>query len=171
MNPNSKILHLLKNLLLFSPPFLLWIYLFRGFYPERLLLPRDGWQAYNYVNFYIHNIARGVFPLWNPFFALGRPNDLHLRTIGEFNPFFYLIVFFNHLGLSFSLSYFIFLICYYFLGLVGFYLLTKRIFNDKTTACLALVLLLFSFLGMVIFSSPVVLLLFVPMAWPRGRWC
>lgn len=165
LKKENRLTAFVKNFLLFFPPIVLWGYLFRNFFSGRVMLGHDAWNAYQYINFYVYNIVHGVYPMWNPFFAWGRPNLLHLRTIGEFNPFFYVIPVLKSLGLSLPLSYFIFLVAYYFLGLAGFYLLVKRVTHDKMAAYLGFLLLTFSILGRIIFSSPIVILLFVPTVW------
>ena len=89
--------------------FTLWLAVFiPAFYPGRLILFADALRHFIYTNYFLNNLSRGVFPMWDPFHAWGRPDDFAVRTIGEFNPFLNLIPLLDHLGLSFSPAYFIF---------------------------------------------------------------
>ncbi len=160
--PRAKI----RELVWLLPPFAIWLVLFRRAFPSRILSSIDGWQAYNHAAFYFANLARGVYPMWNPFWGMGRPNILSLRVIGEVNPFLYIIPLLRAAGLSMALAYSAFLISYFFLGLVGFYCLAKRLFSNPRDAGFAFLLLLFSTMGgVIVFSDPVIILVFVPAVW------
>lgn len=103
--------------------------------------------------------------MWNPFNVWGRPDDFGMRMIGEFNPFLYLIALLNLIGLNFSLAYYIYLISYYFFGIIGFYLLIKTLIKDKMIAYLVMLLLMFSNLSGHIFNDLLVILILIPMVW------
>jgi len=77
---------------------------------------------------------------------------------------FLLIGLFKILGISYRQSYLIFLALYYFIGMIGFYLVAFRIFNDRLTAFTAYLLLMFSSLATRLFDSYIVYE-FVPMVW------
>ena len=181
---SNKGLSFLTGCALFFLPFALWVYSFRGFYSSgEFILFNDAQRTFTLINHFLSHITRGVFPVWNPFNAWGRPDDFNMRIIGEFNPFLYLIGCLTHLGLSFSLAYFIFVVAYYFFGLMGFYLLAKRIFRDEwpsqeapamtpnkgigggAFAYLALILLMFSTQGALLFNDVMIIFIFVPTAW------
>jgi len=150
--------------ILFFLSFLLWIFAFRGFLFNKLALVGDARAYFEHFHFYLDNIGRGVFPMWETARASGVPIEFFLRRIGEFNPLFFLILTLNKIGLSFTSSYLIFLAFYYFLGMVGFYLLAKRVFGDSRPAFAAYLLLLFSSLGTRLFDS-FIIGIFVPMIW------
>jgi len=150
--------------ILFFLSFFLWIFAFRGFLLNKLALVGDAQAYFEHFFFYLHNIGRGVFPLWEPSRSAGVPIEFFLRRIGEFNPFFLLILLLNKAGLSFMSSYLIFLAFYYFLGMTGFYFLAKRIFRQTPMAFAAYLLLMFSSLGTRLFDSFIVGI-FVPGVW------
>ncbi len=144
--------------------FFLWCYLFRGFLLERLALVSDAIPYYGHTKFFIDNISRGIYPLWDPVRNFGVPNEFFLRRIGDFNPFYFLIILFTKMGLAYNYAYLAFLATYFFVGMVGFYNLALSIFNDKRIAFFSYVLILFSSLGTRLFASYIILI-FVPMVW------
>jgi len=154
-----------KKALFFLVPLFLWIWLSRDYLFGNIQLGRDARNFFNYANYYVYNIMHGVYPAWNPFSAWGRPNGLHLRTIGELNPFIHIMTVFNSIGVRPYASYMIYLVSYYFLGLMGFYLLARTMFNDKKWAYISVILLLFSSLSQIMFSDPAMILLFVETVW------
>jgi len=154
--------HILSILLFLS--FLLWIFAFRGFLFNKLALISDARAYFEHFHYYLDNIGRGVFPMWEPVRAYGVPIEFFLRRIGEFNPLFFLILILNKSGFSFTSSYLTFLTFYYFLGMAGFYLLAKRLFGDTKAAFAAFLLLMFSSLGTRLFDS-FIIGIFVPMVW------
>lgn len=120
---------------------------------------------YNHIKFYVENIARGIYPLWDPSCSWGGgPNEFFLRRIGEFNPFFGLIVLLVKAGFSYTSAYFVFLAVYYFIGLLGFFKLAEHLFRETNVACLAYLLLMFSSWGTKLFDT-YINLIFVPMVW------
>jgi len=137
---------------------------FRDFLSGQLALTGDAISYYNHIKFYVENISRGVYPLWDPLWNSGVPNSFFLRRIGEFNPFLNIIIFFKTFGLIFWLSYLIFLAAYYFIGMIGFYKLARTLLGDKYVAFPAYLLLMFSSLATVLFDS-FLMLLFVPIVW------
>jgi len=150
--------------ILFFLSFFLWIFAFRGFFLNKLALVGDAQAYFEHFFFYLNNIGRGVFPMWEPFRASGVPIEFFLRRIGEFNPFLFLILILNKAGLSFTFSYLLFLAFYYFLGMTGFYFLAKRIFRNTPMAFAAYLLLMFSSLGTRLFDS-FIIGIFVPGVW------
>jgi len=150
--------------LLFCLSFALWIFSFRGFLAGELTLTGDAIAYFEHMKFYLDQISRLVYPLWDFTRNWGVPVELFLRRIGSFNPLFFLIIFLDKLGLAYETSYLLFLAGYYFLGMVGFYLLAKRFFNNTSAAFSAYLLLMFSSLGTKIFDSYIILT-FVPTVW------
>ncbi len=146
-------------------PFLIWVYLFRGFFLGSAIISQDTFTFYASVKFYLNNLIAGVYPLWDPSVLWGAPAALNLRPIGEFNPFLFLILIFDACGMSFYQAFVVYLALYYLLGLLGFYALVNEIFKDKKLAYLGYVFLMFSSFGMTVFSVANLLLLFVPAVW------
>ncbi len=144
--------------------FLVWIYAFRGFLSGHLSLESDALSYYDHIKFYIESLSQGVFPLWDPFWYQGAPNDFFLRRIGAYNPFYSVILIFKTIGIPYTLSYLWFLAAYYFLGMIGFYLLMMRIYKDQRIAFIGFLLLLFSALGTRLFDS-YMMLVTVPLIW------
>ena len=144
--------------------FLLWVFLFRDFLSAKLALVHDAVSYYEQIKFFLDNVSLGVFPLWNPTWESGAPNDFFLRRIGAYNPFYGFILILQGMGLNYTLAYLAFLGAYYFLGIFGFYKLAHLIFRDTKSAFLAYLLLLFSSLGTNLFDS-YLHLIFVPMIW------
>ena len=82
--------------------FLLWMICFRAFLSGRLALLSDAVPYYENVKFFLDNLRQGIYPLWDPTRDGGVPNELFLRRIGEFNPFYLLIVLGNLLGVPYT---------------------------------------------------------------------
>jgi len=149
---------------MFLLSFLLWCFSFRGFLSGTLALDSDAVSYYGHIRFYLENISRGVYPMWESARSLGVPIEFFMRRIGSFNPLYFTILFLERLGFSSISAYMLFLAIYYFLGMVGFYLLSLKIFQDTRSAFLAYLLLMFSSLGTRLFDS-YFLLTFIPMIW------
>ena len=74
---------------------------------------------------------RGFIPLWNPGYSGGVPWNFFLRRMGEVNPFYWIINVIKFFSASLQLhAHLIFIVFYYFLGLVGFWLLA-RLFSKR----------------------------------------
>jgi len=144
--------------------FVLWCYFFRGFLFRICDFASDAIPYYNHTKFFIDNISRGVYPLWDPFIETGIANEFFLRRIGEFNPFYTIILILTKLGVTYPSAYLTFLVTYYFIGLMGFYLLAKRFTQDDNSAFVAYALLMFSSLGTQLFYN-FLILIFVPTVW------
>lgn len=104
--------------------------------------------------------------MWDPNVreSIGIPVEFFLRRIGSFNPFILLIALFEVVGLPKYIAYFSFWSVYYWVGMIGFYLLARRTFQDKSAAFVAYLLLMFSALGVRVFDS-YFLLTVIPMIW------
>jgi len=144
--------------------FLVWIFAFRGFLTSKFWLISDAQSYYDHTKFFIENLRHGVYPLWDPFWYFGAPNDFFLRRIGAFNPFYLIILFFKSLGIPYTLSYLCFLALYYWSGMIAFYLLAMRIYQDRLIAYAGYLILLFSALGTRLFDS-YMMLVTVPLIW------
>lgn len=144
--------------------FLLWVFIFRGFLFNERVLQSDALAYYEHFEYFIKNISRGVYPLWEPTLMNGMPTEFFLRRIGSFNPFYLLMALVHKCGVPFLYTYLWFLAGYYFLGAIGFYCLAKRVLCEEKSALLAFLLLFFSSLGTRIFDSYFILT-FVPLIW------
>ncbi len=142
----------------------IWVFAFWGFLSARLSMVEDALAYYDRTKFFINNLAVGVFPLWDPDWYYGAPNDFFLQRIGAYNPFYLLIVFLRSLGVSHTHAYLSFLATYYLLGMVAFYLLVLRVYKDRLVAFTGFLLLLFSALGTRLFDS-YMMLVTIPIIW------
>ena len=150
--------------IIFLVAFLVWGYVFRGFLTNTLMLHSDAHAYYEHFKYYVDNIRLGVYPMWEPTRQTGLPIELFMRRIGSYNPFIFLILILNTIGISYPSSYMLFLTIYYFTGIAGFYLLAKQIFQDRRMAFVASMLLMFSSLGTRLFDSYFHLTM-IPMIW------
>lgn len=163
--PKNKFKIDIKEILIVCIPFILWLFLYRNFFLQKYYLTGDERQYYSWVKYYMDNIVRGIYPLWNPFFAWGCQDDFDMRFIGEFNPFLYISVLFRFLGMSFYQSYIWYLVIYLFIGMIGFYLIARRLFRDSCWASLAMTFLLFSSLSVTNFGQQIIPLICIPGIW------
>ena len=127
-------------------------------------LTSDAISYYDHTKFFIEQMARGHFPLWDPFWGGGVPNDFFLRRIGPFNPFLLITLVLTKLGIKFFYAYMVFQVVYFFFGMTGFYLLARKVLADGTAAIVAFLVLLFSVLGTRMFDS-YMLLVTIPTIW------
>ena len=155
----SPKLHILVTI-----PFLVWIFLMRGFILCSYSLITDAMVYYDHFQYFTENISRGVFPFWDPSYNSGLPTEFFLRRIGEFNPFFVIMLIAYKSGLPFLVCFPLFASIYYFMGAFGFYLISRQIFKDERAALVAYLLLYFSSLSTLLFCSFIVLI-FTPMVW------
>ncbi len=144
-------------------PFIVWVTLWWGFISGKLALGSDAFYYYWDSRFFLDNISHGVYPLWNPDYSGGVPWNFFLRRMGEVNPFYWVINVLKFLGVSSLQAHLVFLVFYYFLGLVGYWLLAKLFLKDRLTSTGAYLLLLFAWGGQLFccFSA----LLLVPLTW------
>ncbi len=144
--------------------FIVWIFSFWGFLSSKLVLTSDALSYYEHTKFFVENLSHGIYPLWDPFWVNGAPNDFFLRRIGALNPFYLIIILFKSVGIPYTLSYLWFLALYYWSGMVAFYLLAMRIYHDRFIAYAGYLILLFSALGTRLFDS-YMMLVTVPLIW------
>jgi hypothetical protein len=150
--------------LLLIIPFIGWIFCFRYFFTGHLRLEADAISYADHIGFYTDNLSRGVYPLWDPTWFSGAPNDFFLRRLGDVNPFLLLIVALKWCGVSSTAAYLAFIGAYYFLSAWGFYRITRLLLADIFAAFTAYVLLLFSSWGCEIFYNYIIIL-FAPLVW------
>jgi len=141
-----------------------WIFAFRGFLSSKFAFTSDALSYYDHTRFFIDNISRGVFPLWDPYWCNGASNDFFLRRIGAINPFYLIVVILKSIGIPYTLSYLWFLALYYWSGMIAFYLLAMRLYEDRFIAYAGYLILLFSALGTRLFDS-YMMIVTVPLIW------
>ena len=142
----------------------LWFFSFRSFVLDKAPLQSDAVAYYEHFEYFLTNISHGVYPLWEPTRNIGVPMEFFLRRIGSYNPLYLFIIVINKAGLPYTLCYLFFLSGYYILGMAGFYLIAKHIFEKTEPAVLAFLLLMFSSLGTRLFDAYIIFM-FVPMVW------
>ncbi|MBF0571894.1 MAG: hypothetical protein HQL12_08515 [Candidatus Omnitrophica bacterium] len=145
-------------------PFILWVFCFRHFFTGHLHLEADAISYADHINFYTDNLSKGVFPLWDPRWYNGAPNDFFLRRIGDVNPLYFIIMLLKWIGCSSANAYLVFLGIYYFLAGWAFYLITRFLLADRFFAFTAYTLFLFSSWGSQIFYNYIIII-FVPIIW------
>lgn len=144
--------------------FAVWVFSFWGYLSSKSSFVSDALSYYDHTKFFIENLGHGVYPLWDPFWCYGAPNDFFLRRIGAFNPFYLFILLLKDIGVPYTISYLIFLAGYYWSGMIAFYLLARRIYQDRFIAYAGYLILLFSALGTRLFDS-YMMLVTVPLLW------
>src|ERR1700733_7891392 len=115
-------------------PFIIWMMAWWGYISGKYSLAGDAFYCYWDDRFFLDNISHGVYPLWNPGYAGGVPWNFFLRRMGEENPFLWIITGLKCIGISAMQAHTIFLVLYYFLGLVGFWLLARLFLKDRLTS-------------------------------------
>ncbi len=145
-------------------PFALWVFLFRDFVFGAIPVNMDTNTIYGVAKYYFNNLLNGVVPLWEPFIDLGRP-FYALSICNIFNPVTQLIALLKLLGVHYYAGFLAYLLIYFFIALVGFYLLAFEIVKDRSHALWAYLLLLFSGLGLSIFTQMTLLEIFAPAVW------
>jgi len=149
---------------LFFISFLLFCISLRVFLAGHIRLNEDAVVYYDHFKYFVDQLLRGIYPLWDPTWQNGIPNEFYLRRIGSHNPFYFIILLLRKVGFPHRFSYFFFLTFYYFLGMIGFYLFAKKVFRDTKSAFVAYMLLMYSTLVSLLFNSFIVLI-FTPMIW------
>lgn len=144
--------------------FVIWIIVFRGYLNSFFAVESDALSYHDHTKFLIENLSHGTFPLWDPFWCNGAPNDFFLRRVGALNPLYTTMSIFNFLGLPFRTVYLYGLAIYYWGGMIAFYLLANRIYQDRLLAYAGYLMLLFSALGTRLFDS-YMMIITVPLLW------
>ena len=161
-------LKFLSNYWIIIAAFFLWFLLFHKFFFGELSFILDACSYYDHIKFFIEGLATGEYPLWNPTWNNGIPNEFFLRRMGDVNPFFSIILSLYKLGIPYRFAYLAFLAIYYIIGMLGFYKLSEEVFysfkSKKLISIFSLLLLLFSSLTTRLFVSYIILI-FVPMVW------
>ena len=160
----KKFLHANPLFIYFCLSILVWIYCVRGYLLGDLRLISDAVPYFNHIKFFTDNVLQGVYPIWDPTWNSGAPNEFFLRRMGAYNPFYQIVVILRLLGLPHMTSYLVFLGFYYLLGMLGFYFLAKSLLNNKYIAFIGYLLLSFSTMVVTVFGTYIILI-FTPMVW------
>ena len=124
----------------------------------------DALSYFDHTHYFLESLKRGVFPLWDFFWQYGSPNEFFLRRIGCYNPVYLWMLLLNFLGLPSITAYLLVQSLYFFLGCLGFYFLTRAVYEDERIAFTAFLFFLFSAVGTRIFDSYMCLVI-VPTVW------
>jgi hypothetical protein len=152
-----------KILLGFS--ILAWIFIFRDYLAGKPAMSWHGIDYYFIIKYYLDNLSRGVFPLWDPFGAWGRPDELDQLFIGAYNPFLWIYSLLATLHVPRPTAFLTYCFVYYQVGVIGFYLLADRLFRDCWLALVAAVAFMFSSHTLAIFNNYCINLLIIPGIW------
>ncbi|MDD3374792.1 MAG: YfhO family protein [Candidatus Omnitrophica bacterium] len=158
------------NFFKFIVPFGVWVFIFREILTGSSPVDGDALGHYAYVKYFVDNLRVGSFPLWNPFLLLGLPQIFYNSFIGIFNPIWLATFFLNLLGVKIYFAYIYTIILYFFVGVFGFYLFAKAYFQQKRSAYIAFLLLLFSSFGIPILCDLKNIVIFVPVIWFFYFW-
>jgi len=150
--------------LLLAVPFVCWIFCYRHFFTGHLWLEGDATPYAEHIGFYTDNLSRGVFPLWDPTWFNGAPNDFFLRRLGDVNPLLWIMVLLKWAGISSVHAYLVFIGVDYFLAGWAFYLISRFLFGDCFFGFTGYVLFLFSSWGSEVFYNYIIIV-FVPIIW------
>ncbi|MEW5894768.1 MAG: hypothetical protein AB1650_03255 [Candidatus Omnitrophota bacterium] len=161
--PSSFLTHLVYLLI----PLCLWIIFFWPALTGKIFVGgKDNPQYAHWILYFFDNLQQGVFPLWNPFHSWGCIDNLDMRFMGEYNPFLYIIPFLRLSGFSDYNAFLTYMIAYFWMGGIGFYLLTYCIFKKKYIAFSAYSFFLFSGYGIHFLKYQLIdLLITVPIIW------
>jgi len=142
----------------------IWHLAYYGFYSKELQLTGDAAPYLGQFKYFIDQMLRGEYPLWDPLRGSGIPNEFYLRRIGSYNPLILVLVILFKIGVPFYTAYMSFLSLYYLLCIIGFYYLASQIFQDKRLGFLAAVILMFSSASTLLFDS-FLIFSYTPMVW------
>ncbi len=155
---------MMRNVLKFILPLSLWIFILRDFIVGDIPFNMDTNTIYGVAKFYFNNLSNGVVPLWDPFVSLGHP-FYALSICNLFNPVTLLMPFLKLCGFSYNVAFAFYMAVYFWVGCLGFYFLVKALLKDKGLAYLGYIALLFSSLGVSIFTQFTFVEIVVPTIW------
>lgn len=145
-------------------PFCLYLFLCQDFISGRITINIDTAALYTVTKYYINNLLQGIMPLWEPFIHSGRP-FLGVINCGMLNPLINVVSLGVLGGLNYYDAYIVFILFYYFLGLIGFFILSRIILRSAFYAFFAYTALTLSGMGLMVFNQMIILLVFVPSVW------
>ena len=157
-----------KSILLFLKfflPFQIWLFLFKNSILGKAHVLLETYTIYSDAKVFTDNIMSGVFPLWNPFVMLGHPQKVIMSYFGAYNPIWLLMPFFRIFGVLPYQSFLFTIMIYFFLGMLGFYLLAKELFKNSLVQYAAFLMFLFSSFSLVLFPDIQPVIIFIPGVW------
>lgn len=143
-------------------PFLAWLGLHHG--GNIAPIVDNAWYSH-WITYHFDYIARGVFPLWDPFQAWGWPDTTDTRFFGDLNPLYLIICLLTALHVPPFVAFNIFLVLFYLCGGMGFYLFVRCLCRRELPALLAYAMFMFSTLGIILFSQLTVLSTLIADIW------
>lgn len=154
----------MRHILKFALPVLIWAFFLRDFLAGAIPLNMDTNTIYGVTKYYFNNVLNGVIPLWEPFVGVGRP-FYALAICNLFNPVTLLVPLLKVLGLNYHIAFNVYMAVYFWVGCLGFYFLVKRLLGDRWLAYLGYVALMFSSLGVSLFTQFTFVEIIVPAIW------
>lgn len=144
--------------------FAIWLFCFRKFFAWDVAFSSDAVSYFEHTQYYLESLLQGSFPMWDHTWNSGAPNDFFLIRIGFANPFFLIPLALKAMGIPILAAYVTFLVSYFFIGMIGFYLLLRELLQHRQAALVGFFLLLSSSLGTRIIDS-YMLLITIPLIW------
>ncbi|MBF0595107.1 MAG: hypothetical protein HQL22_09075 [Candidatus Omnitrophica bacterium] len=143
-------------------PFVLWLWLHHwgAIGPQVDNTWYSHWIAYHFGY-----LAKGIFPLWDPFRAWGWPDIYDVRFFGDLNPFYLIVPFLMLLHVPPFVAFNAFLVVLYLLGGIGFYLCVKTVWSRELPALVAYAMFMLSTIGELLFSQLTVMLMLFSSVW------
>ena len=154
----------MPKMLKYIAPFVLWLFLMRDFILGAIPFNMDTNTIYGVTKFYFNNLLNGVVPLWDPFVSLGHP-FYAISICNLFNPVTLLVPLLKICGFTYNIAFAVYMVVYFWIGCVGFYFLLKQLLKNKDIAYLGYIAILFSSLGVSIFTQFTFLEILVPTIW------
>ncbi len=142
----------------------LWLFVFREFLLKQAWVNLDTLTAYAVKKFFLNNLLNGTIPLWDPFVYLGTP-FYALAVLAILNPLTVVMALAVKMGVSYYDAFLMNLIGTYFLGCLGFYFFAKLFLRSDRWGFLCFLLILFSGVGINIFTQYSILQIFYPFGW------
>ena len=118
---------------LFIISMMLWFAVFAKYLSGGLAMTQHGRDYYFMIKYYMENLTRGVFPRWDPFTAWGRPDEIDQQFIGAYNPFLWIYPLLTAIHVARPVAFLLYSFIYYQVGIIGFYFLACRFFQDRKT--------------------------------------
>ncbi len=144
--------------------FVFYLWVCQDFVTGKTSINMDTMSLYVFMKYFMNNVFNGVVPHWEPFVFAGRP-FLGLLNQAMLHPLMHISFLTVFLGFSYYQAFLCFILLNYFLGVLGFFFLSRLLLKDSAYATLSSVALLFSGMGLMIFNQYYILLIFVPSVW------
>lgn len=143
-------------------PFVAWLWLHRW----GMIAPQvdNNWYSH-WITYHFDYLAKGIFPLWDPYRAWGWPDIYDTRFFGDLNPLFLIIPLLTLCHVPPFAAFNVFLVSFFLLGSVGFYLFVRCVWGRELPALLAYAMFMFSMTGELLFSQLTVMSMLFSSAW------